>query len=86
MFQLLQCLHSLCKLVDEEDIGTKVFRRKVEGLNLFIRSAIPNPQVMSKIKSISMAWVGNLNKALWLHYQTQIDFVSPIHLNHFLQH
>ena len=76
MFQLLQCLHHLQNLIDGEGLAARAFRRKADELNRFVRPAIPTPQIMTKVRNMNEAWVGELTEALRLHYQTQIDFVS----------
>ena len=76
MFRLLQCLHHLAMLADDEGIAVKAFTRKAHELDRFIRPAIPNASIFKKIQTINEAWVGEVTLALREHYQTQIDFLS----------
>ena len=76
MFRLLQCLHHLAMLADDEGIAVKAFTRKAHELDRFIRPAIPNASIFKKVQTINEAWVGEVTLALREHYQTQIDFLS----------
>ena len=76
-FGLLQCIHHTIILQHQiEGNLTKAFKSKINHLNQFIRPALPDPQIKSKILNTNKTWVNQITQVLLDHYKDRLSGIK----------
>ena len=77
LFQMIQVLHHLSNASRQlNDQPSKAFSKKVQELDRFIRPAMPNQGIKSKINQVNNDWAKQVAQSLKTHYETQLDFLK----------
>ena len=77
LFQVIQCLHHVANVTNQTNGNpSKAFKHKVQELNHFIRPALPNQTIKTKINQVNNDWATQVAQTLKTHYVAQLDYLK----------
>jgi ribA/ribD-fused uncharacterized protein len=77
LFQVIQCLHHVANVTNQTNGNpSKAFKHKVQELNHFIRPALPNQAIKSKINQVNNDWSTQVAQTLKTHYVAQLEYLK----------